>query len=472
MRMRPLFLALIVLLFLTGGALGFWVMDSASPHNAPAPRPQTGAVHLAPETDAPAKPAPLPLPDPEVIRPADKPQPAPAAKPPAPAPASPAPEDLVTEIKKLKDRDPSPEEIEKLRELAAQLAEVVNDPGEEVIQPAPAFTFKATIRGSVVDHAGTGVAGADVLVAVAVTWVEERAENDARRRRAPWAPGPAMAKSDSLGNFVVNYSQGFPRDVRAIKFTLNARDAGHSIGEGVEFSLNPDETKEGVRLALPATGAITGRVVDATGLALAGARVRAMMVEAERSGSSRLPSMAQGGGHGRWFETDARGEFRITGLLPGTYMVYASHDGYLPPNDVARAVVAAGLDFPLGADISMKLATSLKVTLHCPGRTTAGQVVTASFFDAAGRRIRQASARVDGTGATLFVNAPVETVTVQLAGAFFETTGQIGCVVRPDMHNDMGTVSVTARELPARGVKDADDNAGPRPPNLGKRAGE
>lgn len=454
MRTRPLILALMVLLLGGGSALGWWVVDGNAAHNAPAPRPMQGPVDVA---DDPVKPQPpAPTPEPVVLRPDQpealqpKPDPAPAPQP-KPEPAKPMTEkDIVAELDKFKGKQPTEEEMQRIAELMQALAEQME---EESVKPAPAFTFKATIRGTVVDSSGAGVANADVLVSPRVTWMQEN-EKDVRKmgRRVAWGPGSPMAKTDAAGNFVVNYTYGSAREVKSILFVLTGRDATASTGESVEFSLNPDETKEGVRLEVPGTGAITGRVVDATGAPLAGARVRALSSAPERNGRP-VPSTLQGGGHGKWFVADAAGNFRIVGLLAGDYRVTAQHNGFVPVDAGGTATVAAGLDSPLPADLVMKTQTSMRVTLVCEKISPANQGVTANFYDANGKRIRAISGKADANGVVVFANAPVDAVTFDLGGGIFEKTAQMGCVIKADMHNDQGSVTMTMREMPMRGGK-------------------
>ncbi len=79
------------------------------------------------------------------------------------------------------------------------------------------------------------------------------------------------------------------------------------------------ESIEALKIRLLRPGVLSGRVVDEYGDALIGARVRA-----QRISNRGAPSPYSGGGSG---STDDRGEFRISNLEPGRYLVSASKKG-------------------------------------------------------------------------------------------------------------------------------------------------
>lgn len=87
---------------------------------------------------------------------------------------------------------------------------------------------------------------------------------------------------------------------------------------GREIDLVSGQSLDGVNFALPRGGVITGRVTDHNGEALPGIQLTALRYAFQPSGRRRL----QGAGFGG-FTTNDLGEFRIYGLMPGSYVVAA-----------------------------------------------------------------------------------------------------------------------------------------------------
>ena len=81
------------------------------------------------------------------------------------------------------------------------------------------------------------------------------------------------------------------------------------------------------RAQSPTTGVIEGRVTDAGGLPLPGARVEAR--------SPRLPGL-------RATATDARGGFRLAALPPGEYEIRVALEGFTPQQQPGVTLVASG----------------------------------------------------------------------------------------------------------------------------------
>ena len=72
-------------------------------------------------------------------------------------------------------------------------------------------------------------------------------------------------------------------------------------------------------------GALRGEVQD-----LSGARISGAQVEAKSKGSSRVSAI----------DTDRNGEFRMEGLLPGSYVVTVSAEGFASVNADVEVVVS------------------------------------------------------------------------------------------------------------------------------------
>jgi protocatechuate 3,4-dioxygenase beta subunit len=105
-------------------------------------------------------------------------------------------------------------------------------------------------------------------------------------------------------------------------------------------------------IVVPRAGVITGTVVDETGVPLEGLIVEALAVRVEQGRPTLVPAPAARGG-----TTDDRGQYRLHGLLPGTYYVTATderagldgtlprqvyHPGALSPGSAEPVAVAIG----------------------------------------------------------------------------------------------------------------------------------
>ena len=107
---------------------------------------------------------------------------------------------------------------------------------------------------------------------------------------------------------------------------------------GRPLELLDKQVMEKVEFALPRGGAITGRVLDEFGDAVAGTRVQVMRYQIVQ-GSRRL--MPVGGGD----QSDDTGAFRVFGLMPGEYYVSATLRT-LPVDDPDDALAYAPTYFP------------------------------------------------------------------------------------------------------------------------------
>ena len=179
------------------------------------------------------------------------------------------------------------------------------------------------------------------------------------------------ASSDSAGKFAIpNIDPGKYR-LRAsrngfVTLEYGARASQHS---GTLLDLDHPQQLNDVDLRLPPQGVISGRILDADGEPMAGARVQLLR--------SRYAGGKKGISTESTAYTNDLGEYRWPGLAPGKYYIYAENVESLPPasapkeayvpayypdaTDTTGAVpldIAAGADVHVGDMVLRKAATA------------------------------------------------------------------------------------------------------------------
>jgi len=165
-----------------------------------------------------------------------------------------------------------------------------------------------------------------------VTLVDTRASNP-NERQGRWI------RTDADGRWEA-------QDLRPGAYVLSVSKAGYlkieygqkrPFERGKSLDVAAGQVLDRIDMSLPRAGAITGRVFDEFGDAAAGVFVRAMRqryVNGRRELTpltEALEGLANGGGD----LTDDLGQFRIYGLSPGDYYVWASFN---PPGEAATAI--------------------------------------------------------------------------------------------------------------------------------------
>ena len=96
---------------------------------------------------------------------------------------------------------------------------------------------------------------------------------------------------------------------------------------GKPLNLAEGEVAQKIDFALPRGGVITGRIVDDLGEPVAGVRVEAQRYQYLPGGQRRLTSVGNSG-IPFGFVTDDLGQYRVYGLMPGSYVVSASPQSF------------------------------------------------------------------------------------------------------------------------------------------------
>jgi protocatechuate 3,4-dioxygenase beta subunit len=258
------------------------------------------------------------------------------------------------------------------------------------------------VRGRVVDADGRALAHAQVRLAFA------------GGRGVP--PLPARTTStDSAGVF------GFS-EVPAAEMRLTASHAGYfptgqegtGSSDPLRFSLQPGQTRDRIELKLAAWSVIEGRIVDERGDPIMDASVQLLQPHFEagrRVLTSVLPARL----------TDDHGQYRIYGVVPGSYTVSSSIGqvatadvpgygrSFLPGTDDAGAAQYVTVDAGhviSGADVTLVRASTARVSgalLDVSGHpTTGGAVALSPAGSAVGVRV---GARI-AEGSFEFANVP------------------------------------------------------------------
>ena len=132
------------------------------------------------------------------------------------------------------------------------------------------------------------------------------------------------AMTDAEGRYSVT-------DLPAGRYSISVSRNGYvglSFGQqrpfemGKQLDLANGQVAERIDFSLPRGGVIAGRITDELGEPIAGVNVRAMRYQYQPDGQRRLTNVNMGGPFG--IMTDDLGQFRVYGLMPGSYVVMAT----------------------------------------------------------------------------------------------------------------------------------------------------
>jgi hypothetical protein len=281
--------------------------------------------------------------------------------------------------------------------------------------PDPAAN--GSLSGRVVSLDGTPIARAVVLVYRPSIPARE-VETDARGRYRidRLSPGEYVVEARKWGFETRRYGQ-------------DRMVAARSSGIVKRVELKNGQAVDSIDVMLARGGVIAGTIVDEFGEPMEGVPISALQ-------------LSSGAGHLRWVRsavlgssrTDDRGQYRLFGLLPGTYVVQAAvrdslspASGYLPfffpgtpsiaqatTTKVDFAMTATGIDLSLRATIAHTL---IGVVLDSSGRPPVRAEVTLAVSERSGA-IQTEPLRVNAAadGAFAFTNVGPGVYAVQATG--------------------------------------------------------
>jgi hypothetical protein len=278
------------------------------------------------------------------------------------------------------------------------------------------YRGRATVQGRVVNDSGEPLGGATVQL-----------------RR----PGSAVnqATADADGFFAIAGVSPGSFKLRGVLAGYVALEYGQqrSTETGRTLRIGDDEAIKGLTLTLPRGNAIVGDVVDEHGEPVEGATVRALQLRyaAGRTIAVSVPGV-------RMRRTDDRGQFRLFGLLPGTYLVSASLDTGISSPARTKGRGYAPVFYPATTDVAEAWRVSVELRRdtfdkHIVLSPSPAVRVTGFAFDSKGNpltgmailaaRQRPSSVALEprvvniaGDGSFVFTNVPPGQYVVQALG--------------------------------------------------------
>ncbi|MCZ7606524.1 MAG: carboxypeptidase regulatory-like domain-containing protein [Planctomycetota bacterium] len=266
-----------------------------------------------------------------------------------PGQAKPAvPKELEDELKELKD---------KLKDL--KLDEVEDF---ESIFNGPKVDFSATISGQVVDSAGVPVAGARVHASFS-----ENYSSDGEGRRIAFVrssdegeSGEPIATTDGAGFFMAAINRKVSEKA-SLQVSLTANADGYAESKKDSFSLKNGDARENIKLTLRGAGSVSGRVVDANGMGVAGVTVSLNTAGGDFMGGDNIEIDFGGRGGKHTATTDGAGEFLISGVPEGRYKFRLKGAGYRQVSGPTEIDVKSGESARAPADFQVAITASMAV---------------------------------------------------------------------------------------------------------------
>ena len=156
--------------------------------------------------------------------------------------------------------------------------------------------------------------------------------------RSTSLPQPRVALTDARGEFRFERLSAAAYDVGVTRTGFALPHAAGGANRSVAVTLNAGESRTGLAIVLQRAGTIPGRLLDEDGSPLAGAEIEALSLR----GGDRLQVPT----HAGTARSDDRGQFRLTGLPAGQYLVVARDPSFTAVGDESGTLRYAPTYFP------------------------------------------------------------------------------------------------------------------------------
>ncbi len=252
-----------------------------------------------------------------------------------------------------------------------------------------ALTPLPLVRGRVVDSLGEPVRDFTVLL-----------RNPVQNTDTTMAiPSTTQKVVDSLdGSFALSCP-------KRGAFVVEARDENHAPSFSEPFEIVYGQELSGIVVQLTLGGTLRGRVVDAQGKGVAGARVKTQDTQYADDAFFRSLDAFPSEATVKEVRTNASGDFEISGLSAATYQVDVRHARY--SQTIKTGIVVTGDNMLELPEIQLAEGATIQGTVHGPsGKGLAGAVVQLQMDGSSGDVRFNLSVSTDPQGKYTFRHVP------------------------------------------------------------------
>lgn len=341
------------------------------------------------------------------------------------------------------DEEARLEEAKKAAEAAKKEVEELGDI-EKLL--AGRVEFSATVSGTVTDGAGNPVAGADVYADI-----NERLGSENNVMMVSFSDsGEKVATTDGGGNFSGTV-KGTVGEKSAVTLVMRAKAKGYAESKKVNVEAKNGDTKTDIKLVLQGAGSVRGRVVDASGLGVAGVTVS--LSSQRNNGGFGEDIVVMGGIAKNSGTTDSTGTYVIEDVAEGSYTLNLRAPGFREKSGPRAVDVKPAQVTQLDSDFVLAATTCLRAKLvGADGKPLQGWA-TIELTPGNGGNTQRLNAMV-GEDGNLAVNDPPIgdfNVVVKLWG-YFDSASSFN-VFTQDQTTDLGTIAMTPNPEAGKGAK-------------------
>ena len=309
--------------------------------------------------------------------------------------------------------------------------------------------FSVNVSGTVTDSKGNPVAGADVYADI-----NERfgSENNVMMVNFNDS-GEKFATTDGGGNFNGTV-KGQAGEKSQVTLALRAKAKGYAESRKVNVDAKNGDTKTDIRLTLQGAGSVRGRVVDQSGLGVAGVTV-SLTNQRGNNGMDFGGEMVSFGGPGKNAAvSDSNGAYQIDDVAEGSYAIALKAPGYREKSGPRNVDVKPDTVSQLDSDFVLAATTCLRARLvGADGKALSGWATVELTPAGGGGGVQRLNASVGQDGSLVVNDPPVGDymVVVKLWGYFDSaSTAQL---FTQDQTSDLGTLTLTPNPDAGKGAR-------------------